>query len=347
MIKMALISCCALTLIFMSSPSSASSTHDFSVPDIENYLQLIKDLKTPTTKLDEYLKEKSKQIDSVAPGGGGTVKLNVKIDGFTPPSGATVDELKSDIVQLLNQALDPAVPLWEEVTITPAPAGGKPNKFSLTPSDGTLAYKLWKTYTTPGAKAPSNEEKTHLNRLLIEGEKHIVLKTQETDICVSYRKNPDKEGENIGDSILGLDQASAGNITTYSLLRYNLADKKSSFNDQAAGFGLALRWYTEAQLAKANTTKISDVPTACRATTRDIVDYFNPEKGLPKIAPLFSVAPTIFVSQDKDDSMLTVQPALTIGILNDFISMGVGYNLSGPDAGEWFILAGPSIGFSF
>lgn len=183
---------------------------------------------------------------------------------------------------------------------------------------------------------------------------------------------------------------SAGSVVSYSVVRYNLADKKSSFNARAAGFGLAFRYYTDESLkffggngfigkpsatksdittvrAKrisplaiqgawenlagpivsdlpadtADNTSIQEIPAGCRADTTDFLE--NGEK----IAHKYSISPTFYVFQDKNDNDLGTQLALNFGFFNDILTIGVGWNLSGPDAGEWFVLAGPSFGLNF
>lgn len=162
--------------------------------------------------------------------------------------------------------------------------------------------------------------------------------------CTSYTKGPN-EGKHIGDWFKRL---SVGNIFNYSLVQYNLADKKAALNTQAAGFGVAFRYYTKNQLAQAGTDDIETVPLSCRARTADLLDFnVAPNGELPKIGAAFSLAPTFYVFKDKNENDLGTQLALNLGFLNDFLTIGVGWNLSGPDAGEWFILAGPSVGFSF
>lgn len=162
--------------------------------------------------------------------------------------------------------------------------------------------------------------------------------------CTSYTK-PSNEGLNPGDLFSRL---SVGSVANYSVVRYNLADKKSSLNTQGVGFGPAFRYYTKAQLHVAGTDNIANVPAACRAKTEDLLDFFQGVQGeLPKIGAAFSFSPTFYVFKEQDANDLGTQLALNFGFLNDFLTIGVGWNLSGKDAGEWFILAGPSFGFKF
>ena len=162
--------------------------------------------------------------------------------------------------------------------------------------------------------------------------------------CINYAKETN-EGKHLGDLASRL---SVGSVVNYSVVRYNLADKKSSFNSQAFGFGVAFRYYTPSQLGQAKTNSIKNVPLACRAKTTDLLNFSQaPDGELPKIGALFSFSPTFYVFKDKNENDLGTQLAMNFGFLNDFITVGVGWNLSGGDAGEWFVLAGPSVGFQF
>ncbi len=158
---------------------------------------------------------------------------------------------------------------------------------------------------------------------------------------------------------------SAGPSLSYSLIQYNLSDKKSSLNAQAAGAGISIRFYDDDELTKfgenslnlprknpedpstpigaskwADDTDIKDVPSECRAETYE----FNNEE---KIHSWISFAPTVYAFQEKNADNLGVQLALNVGFLDDIFTLGAGWNLSGDNAGEWFILFGPSIGFGF
>ncbi len=129
---------------------------------------------------------------------------------------------------------------------------------------------------------------------------------------------------------------------SYSLIQYNLADKKSSFNAESRGAGISfrryrdkdLRWFGENKLGKVSLIKegtadagivyntypkgnqwnekvsISDIPAGCRAQSTDLLAYGN------KIVAWISISPTMYAFQEEN-------------------------------AGEWFILAGPKFGFRF
>lgn len=162
---------------------------------------------------------------------------------------------------------------------------------------------------------------------------------------------------------------SAGPSLSYSLVQYNLADKKSSLNATAAGVGISFRHYDDTELTKfgetylnrsrktkdvqerkgpipdgeqkwAEDTDITDIPSGCRAET---YEFYNEDK----IHSWISISPTMYAFQEKNADDFGVQFAINIGFLDDIFTIGAGWNLSGDNAGEWFILAGPSIGFGF
>lgn len=166
---------------------------------------------------------------------------------------------------------------------------------------------------------------------------------------------------------------SAGPVVSYSLVQYNLADKRSSFNAKSLGAGISfrryrdrdLRWFAEKKLNKVSSIEkktadvgllfntypegnqwsenvsISDIPAGCRAQSTDLLAEGN------KIVAWISVSPTMYVFQEENADKLGVQMALNFGFLNDIFNIGVGWNLSGQNAGEWFLLIGPSYGFRF
>lgn len=169
---------------------------------------------------------------------------------------------------------------------------------------------------------------------------------KDLDKCFSYDKKEYGEKNHIGD--LG-DHWSVGTKATASFFRYNLASEKASFNDKTLGLGLSFRYYTESQLANANKTSIKEVPHACRARTQDLLDFSRSSKdgSLAKVGSWLSVSPTLFVSKGENESDVSIQPAIVVGILNDILSAGVAYNLTGSGRGQWSVLVGPSYGFQW
>lgn len=199
-----------------------------------------------------------------------------------------------------------------------------------------------------------------------EGKEVIIPITVKNFVASSRVCDPNKSTSGGGYGFWG--NWSAGPTISYSLVQYNLADKKSSINAQAAGGGISFRYYSDAELTKfgemslsrqrkpkdsvgpfpdpqvggkyADDTDIRDVPSGCRAQT---YEFFSEEK----IHSWISLAPTMYAFQEKDADDFGVQFALNIGLFDDIFTIGAGWNLSGDNAGEWFILAGPSIGFGF
>jgi hypothetical protein len=155
-----------------------------------------------------------------------------------------------------------------------------------------------------------------------------------------------KEGRNIGD--LG-DNWSVGTKATLALFRYNLASERASFNEKSAGVGLSFRYYSDDQLNSIGHTSIKNVPQACRARTEDLLDFFRPTKAglLPKIGSWISLSPTLFVSKAENESDVSLQPAIIVGLFNDILSIGTSYNLTGTGKGQWSLLIGPSYGFQW
>ena len=266
-----------------------------------------------------------------------TLASSEKIKDPTDKDGRLKSDVQHHILSIINPLLDPSKKLWNDPQFGPVVKN---------PPLNSLAKMMLEDISD----SPTPQDVTDLNRALLEEKLSPLMAKQEEElICTSYQKDSPREGENIGDGFLfGQGNHSVGGIASYSLFRYNIADKDASFNEKAAGLGLAFRIYTDNQLRQAGAIHISQVPEACRAKPSDGLTYHIAKKGrFAKIAPIISISPTIFVSQDKDDNEVTMQPSLTFGFLNDFFSIGIGYNLSGPDSGEWFLIAGPSVGFSF
>jgi hypothetical protein len=170
---------------------------------------------------------------------------------------------------------------------------------------------------------------------------------KDLDKCFSYKKTDYGEKSHIGDLS---DSWSVGTKATASFFRYNIASEKASFNDKTLGLGLSFRYYTGSQLANADgATSIKNVPQACRARTQDLLDFSRSGKdgSLAKVGSLFSISPTLFVSKGENEDDVSIQPALVVGILNDILSAGVAYNLTGAGRGQWSVLIGPSYGFQW
>lgn len=171
--------------------------------------------------------------------------------------------------------------------------------------------------------------------------------TQQPDLdkCTRYDKAYYGEANHIGDLS---DNISVGSKAVASAFRYNMATEKAAFNERTAGVGLSFRYYTDSQLANAGKTSIRDVPRACRARTEDLLDFSTAKNGeKAKVGSLFSISPTIFVSKAETEGDVSIQPAIVVGFLNDIISIGTAYNLTGTGKGQWSLLIGPSYGFQW
>lgn len=163
--------------------------------------------------------------------------------------------------------------------------------------------------------------------------------------CTSYKKADYGEGNHIGDLS---DNISVGSKAVAAAFRYNIATEKAAFNERTAGVGLSFRYYSDSQLANAGKTSIREVPRACRARTEDLLDFSVAKNGeKAKVGSLFSISPTIFLSKAETEGDVSIQPAIVVGFLNDIISIGTAYNLTGTGKGQWSLLIGPSYGFQW
>lgn len=150
-----------------------------------------------------------------------------------------------------------------------------------------------------------------------------------------------------------------GASVTAQLARYNLSTEKASINEVGLGAGIALRYYPKGWMDVAVPEGVTDpkeidklkdirrIKPDCRASTFEAATLdADPQKG--KIAfPLFSISPTVFIAKQEDSSEVSVQPALVVGFVRDIVSVGVGFNLTGPGRGDVFILFGLGAGFRF
>ena len=88
---------------------------------------------------------------------------------------------------------------------------------------------------------------------------------------------------------------------------------------------------------------ISAVKQECRQTS------FGKKTDGYLAAPLFSITPIIYVSEPVDQDDLSVQPAILLGFFEDILSVGVGFNLTGPSSekGNVFMLLSIGAGFNW
>ncbi len=137
---------------------------------------------------------------------------------------------------------------------------------------------------------------------------------------------------------------SVGSYVTTQLIRYNLSTKKAALNAPGLGTGIAFRYYPDSELAKIPEARgdIRRIKQECRAKTLSADD-----KPKSMVSPLFSIAPTMFIAKSDESPDLILQPAIVAGFLRDLVSVGVGYNLTGPGRHQMFILFGVGVGFQW
>jgi hypothetical protein len=132
------------------------------------------------------------------------------------------------------------------------------------------------------------------------------------------------------------DNWSVGSHVSTQLVKYDLASKKVG-SAENLGMGVAIRYYKE---------QVSNIKPECRATTFDAKTLDDdPKNGKIRFA-WFSINPTIFYSKPLNGSDANVQPAIVISALNDLVSFGFGFNLTGVDKGHTFMLLSLGVGFN-
>ena len=85
---------------------------------------------------------------------------------------------------------------------------------------------------------------------------------------------------------------------------------------------------------------VSRIKQTCRSST---FAFKTPETIA---SPFLSITPTLYASQLEGNS-LAVQPAILVGFFEDIINVGAGFNLSGEDQGDAFLLFSIGGGFQF
>nr|MBI3611855.1 hypothetical protein [Nitrospirota bacterium] len=132
------------------------------------------------------------------------------------------------------------------------------------------------------------------------------------------------------------DNWSVGSHVSTQVLKYDLASKKVG-SAENLGMGLAFRYYKEG---------VSDIKPECRAITTDAKTLDeDPKNGKIRFA-LFSINPTIYYSKPQNGSDANTQPAVVLSFLNDLVSFGFGFNLTGADKGHTFMLLSLGVGFN-
>lgn len=152
---------------------------------------------------------------------------------------------------------------------------------------------------------------------------------------------PEEAPKYLGDLF---DSWSVGPGVSAQLLKYDLASKQISFN-RSIGVGASFRYFSAVTIDKKK-YKVSDIKPECRASSFSAADVFDDPKSGKLIANLFSITPTLYATQ-AENSDLSVQPAILLGVFRDILNIGTGFNLTGPDKGHTFLLFSIGSGFNF
>ena len=168
-----------------------------------------------------------------------------------------------------------------------------------------------------------------------------------------------------------LSNWSIGTAVSTQLVRYNFSTKQAS-SLQGVGGGPSFRYFgysmigdedaaknqgfTDNDLKKMKTQEdtydkdkqqyrlpIYKIKPECRAKSED----FGKDRSEKLAASMFSITPTFYISKLEDSTDLSVQPALLLGLFDDVISIGYGFNLTGPHQGRTFLVFGLGLGFKF
>lgn len=140
------------------------------------------------------------------------------------------------------------------------------------------------------------------------------------------------------------DNWSVGSAVSAQLVKYDLASKQVSFN-RSIGVGTSFRYYAAEEI-DGKKIKVSDIKPECRATSFSATDVSDDPKSGKLISNLFSITPTLYATQ-AENSDLSVQPAILLGVFRDILNIGTGFNLTGPDKGHTFLLFSIGSGFNF
>lgn len=170
---------------------------------------------------------------------------------------------------------------------------------------------------------------------------------------------------------LGLSNWSVGTAVSTKLVSYNFSTKRAS-SLEGLGGGPAFRYYGYSPIGDEATAKkegytdsdlqqmktqdetydkdkqryqlpVYKIKPDCRASSLDV----GKERREKLAASVFSITPTFYISKLEDSNDLSVQPALLLGLFDDIISVGYGFNLTGPHQGRTFLVFGLGLGFKF
>lgn len=166
---------------------------------------------------------------------------------------------------------------------------------------------------------------------------------------------------------------SVGVTASTQAVKYTFGTKQAS-SAASAGAGVAFRYYGKSTLGTGEAAKaigfeqkdldaikkldggkfydqdtdtyalpISKISTACRATTSDI----GKDRTEKLASALFSITPTVYYVKQAAENDISLQPALLVGFFDDLISIGPGFNLTGPEKGKVFLVLSLGYGFKF
>lgn len=141
---------------------------------------------------------------------------------------------------------------------------------------------------------------------------------------------------------------SIGNTVVAQMVRYNITKGTASLNSQGLGGGITLRYYPSDWMAAVDGVHdIRRIKPECRATSFS-AKTLSESIANGKIAFSFlSVSAAAFVSKSENTDALSIQPTLLLGIYRDLVNLGVGFNATGPDRGNTFLMLGFGTGFNF
>lgn len=174
-------------------------------------------------------------------------------------------------------------------------------------------------------------------------------------------------------SSLGLENWSVGTTLATSVARYDFSSKKAALAT-GAGAGIAIRYYGRSYVGTREEAKaagftdetidsikkrygkryvdtetdefylpLSSVKPECRASTSD----FGKERMDKLASAIFSITPIIYYSKQTTENDLNIQPAIMLSFLDDIVSIGTGFNLTGQEKGKMFLLMSLGYGFKF
>ncbi len=140
------------------------------------------------------------------------------------------------------------------------------------------------------------------------------------------------------------DYVTFGPSASIQAVRYDFASKQAAIAT-GAGAGLSIRFYNNVHIkGDPNVFEFNDIDPKCRRTSFDAGRGDNPDK--PKIVgPAISITPIIYYSKIESSPDLAIQPAIQLGFLEELVNVGIGFNLTGPQKGNVFMLL--SLGYGF